>query len=210
MENIDKIIYINLDHRTDRRKEIEEEFEKYNFPLDKIIRFSAYRDQNGALGCTRSHYNVIKFAREQNYKNVLILEDDFQMVVSKEELDKSLNYFFNLQFEKPWDVLMLAYNIGEPHSVVENYKDDKVIGRVRFAQSASAYLVNGSYLETLEKHMGEGLHLFEQTGAFYIFMNDVYWQHLQRRDEWFYFLNRISIQRESFSDLNNQKVNYNY
>ncbi len=38
---IDKIIYINLDNRIDRKIELEEIFKKYEIPEDKIIRLSA-------------------------------------------------------------------------------------------------------------------------------------------------------------------------
>ncbi len=210
MENIDKIIYINLDYRTDRKKEIEEEFEKYNFPKDKIIRFSGILEKKGELGCSKSHYEVIKYARENNFKNVLILEDDFQMVVSREEFDQSLNYFFNLNFDKPWDVLMLAHNIQPGHNKIQDYKEDKMIGRAIFVSSASAYIVNGSYFQKLEEHWKNGVEMLEKTGAFWLYMNDVYWRHLQEKDEWFYLKKRLSIQRESYSDLNHKNVNYKY
>ncbi len=207
MEQIDKIVYINLEHRIDRKQLIEDELKNFGFPMDKVLRFNAIKHNNPALGCTKSHYEVLKMAKENNWKNVLILEDDFKMVVSKEELNESLNYFFNIQFEKLWDVLMFAYNIGFSHNKVENYNDDKIIGRIRFAQTASAYFVNANYFDKILSHMEEGIKLFEQTGRD-CYMNDVYWRFLQEKDEWFYFKKRISIQRESYSDLQKSIANY--
>ncbi len=207
MEKIDKIVYINLEHRTDRKELVEDELKNFDFPMDKVLRFNAIKHNNPALGCTISHYEVLKMAKKNNWKNVLILEDDFKMVVSKEELNESLNYFFNIEFDKSWDVLMFAYNIGFSHNKVENFNDDKIIGRVRFAQTASAYLVNGHYFDKFISHMENGIIMFEKTGNNF-YMNDVFWRFLQEKDEWFYFKKRISIQRESYSDLQKSIANY--
>ena len=79
---ISHIFYINLDYREDRREEIESELAKYEL-LEKSERFPGIRVVNqGILGCTKSHLGVIKLAKERGYKNVLILEDDFEFVLS--------------------------------------------------------------------------------------------------------------------------------
>jgi glycosyl transferase family 25 len=41
-ETVEKVVYINLAHRTDRRAQIEEELRKV-FPDEKIVRFEAVR-----------------------------------------------------------------------------------------------------------------------------------------------------------------------
>lgn len=93
--NIDKIIYINLDHRTDRKDEIEGELEKFNL-LEKSERYSAICiKEQGILGCTMSHLEVFKLAKARQYNNVLILEDDFQFLISKEEFEDQLIEFLS-------------------------------------------------------------------------------------------------------------------
>ncbi len=70
-EFVDKIIYINLE---ERKEQIEEEL---NFlPKDKIIRFDGIKDKYGYKGCCESHIACLNLAINNNWKNVLILEDD--------------------------------------------------------------------------------------------------------------------------------------
>jgi ribosomal-protein-serine acetyltransferase len=79
---IDKIIYINLSKRTDRREEIENELNNFNLYYE---RFEAIpTPECGIYGCGLSHLSVLKLAKERNYKNILILEDDFQFLVQWE------------------------------------------------------------------------------------------------------------------------------
>ena len=101
---IDKIIYINLDHRTDRKKEIENELEKFN--LKNYERFPAIKHINGAIGCSKSHLEIIKNAKQQGYKNILVLEDDFEFLVSK---DQFYDQLYKL-LQTPFDVSLLAYS----------------------------------------------------------------------------------------------------
>ena len=74
-ELVDKIIYINLDERKDRREQLETEF-LHNIPSDKIMRFSAIKDVRGYIGCTRSHIACLDIAIKNNWNNVMIVEDD--------------------------------------------------------------------------------------------------------------------------------------
>ena len=56
-ENIDKIIYINLNKRTDRRIQIEAELNDYDL---KYERFEAIETPGfGILGCGLSHLQVL-------------------------------------------------------------------------------------------------------------------------------------------------------
>lgn len=48
-EFVDKIVYINLDHREDRRTIMNTFFDKGNIPEEKIHRFSAVKDLNGII-----------------------------------------------------------------------------------------------------------------------------------------------------------------
>jgi glycosyl transferase family 25 len=211
MNHIDKIVYINLKHREDRRRDIYEEFEKYDFPRDKIERFEAFSTPGfGILGCGKSHLEVLKLAKVNQWKNVLILEDDFQIVVSKEELNQSFEYFFNnIANQHSWDVLMLAYNITGNNHKTESFQNDQMIGRIRYAQTASAYIVNSNYYDTLIDNLQTGNQLLGSTRRHWDYANDVYWKILQEKDTWLYFKNRLSIQRPSFSDNANQFHQYN-
>ena len=69
--HIDKIMYINLNRRTDRREQIENELTVMGL-MDKSIRFEAIdRPGKGIVGCTYSHLECLKYARDQKWKNVV-------------------------------------------------------------------------------------------------------------------------------------------
>ena len=77
MENIDRIYYINLDHRTDRRQEFENEIQKLA-SLEKVERIQAvHKPELGCLGCTLSHVKTLETFLNSEYKTCLVFEDDF-------------------------------------------------------------------------------------------------------------------------------------
>ena len=61
------------------------------------------------IGCTQSHLEIIKMAKQNNYKNILILEDDFTFTVSKDIFEEQIDLLFksNVNF----DICMLSYNL---------------------------------------------------------------------------------------------------
>jgi glycosyl transferase family 25 len=199
MENIDKIIYINLDRRTDRRAEIETELTKMGL---SAIRFSAFETPgDGMKGCQMSHLEVLKIARDQKWKNVLILEDDFMFKVSREELDNELNKVFKNNIK--YDVLMLAYNLFNS----QPYND--TIAYARQALTTAGYIINSTFYDEIIKALEIGLDMYIKTKKFNIYGVDTCTLHLQQTKEWFYFLKRLGIQRPSYSDLLYKHVEYN-
>jgi len=77
MEYIDAILYINLEHRKDRNEHILNEIHKICTDNSKIHRIDAIKNDNGALGCGLSHIKALEYAVKNEWKTVLILEDDF-------------------------------------------------------------------------------------------------------------------------------------
>ena len=192
---IDKIFYINLDKRTDRREQIESELLKMGLEGE---RYSAmYTPHSGIIGCGYSHLNVLKLAKERGYKNVLILEDDFEFVVSKETLETSMEEFFNNSLGSiEYDVLMISYIVQKSEIVPEF----PFIKRVLDGQTAAGYIVNGNYLDSLIKLYEWAIPLLEQTNEHWNYSNDHVWKKLQPNDKWYYFINRLGKQRNSYSD----------
>jgi glycosyl transferase family 25 len=60
MEHIHRIVYINLDRRTDRRQQLEDELQRLSIPGAKIERFAAVEHVEGLIGCGLSHLAVIR------------------------------------------------------------------------------------------------------------------------------------------------------
>lgn len=191
-EFIDKIFYINLEKRTDRKEQIEKELNTFDL---KFERFSAIETPTfGILGCGLSHLKVLKIAKERNYKNVLILEDDFTFLVSKEELQCQLSNFFNLQLD--YDVCFLSYNlIG-----LQIKLDNGVVNKGIDVQTASGYLVNQHYYDALINLYEDAMPLLEKTLCHWIYCNDQVWKTLQKKDNWFFFIKRIGMQQDRYSD----------
>jgi len=193
--HIDRIIYINLDYRQDRKEEIEKEIQKMDL-TDKTERFSAIRvAELGILGCTKSHLAVLKLAKERGYKNVLVLEDDFEFTISKSEFEQNLSTFFDSRID--YDVCMISYLLQK---FEENETESPYIGRVLEAQTASGYLVKAEYYDKMIELYEWACPLLETTKAHWLYANDQCWKSLQIKDNWFYFKKRFGKQRASYSD----------
>jgi len=199
---IHNIIYINLDKRYDRRVQIENELNHMKLSYE---RFSAISHKHAFIGCAYSHLAVLKLAKQRGYKNILILEDDFTFLVSKEEFERQINEVFRVIPD--YDVFMLSYNLNESQDVNIQYSEFKW-KRVLYAQTASGYLVNSEYYDKLIELYEWAFPLLEQTHQHWIYMNDVVWKTLQQKDAWYCIEPRIGKQRESYSDLAGEMVNY--
>ena len=189
---IDKIVYINLDKRTDRREEIETELKKFDIEAE---RYSAiYTPHSGIVGCGYSHLNVLKLAKERGYKNVLILEDDFEFVVSKEEFEQSIATFF--ETTPTFDVCMISYIVQKGEEIPGNTH----IGKVLNGQTTSGYIVNAHYFDVLINLYTWAMPLLESTNEHWNYANDHVWKRIQPKDNWVYLLKKLGKQRDSFSD----------
>jgi GR25 family glycosyltransferase involved in LPS biosynthesis len=197
MEHIDGALYINLEKRLDRRAQFEEECDRMEISVE---RFPALEANPGFVGCHKSHLAALKLAKARGYKNVLIFEDDFQFIVTKEVFESQLRAFFALDI--PYDVLMLSYNLQK----AETYND--IIGRAREVQTASGYIVHNRFYDTLIKNLEDHLEPLLITKAHWLHLNDQCWKEVQPAAEWFYLQTRIGVQRPSYSDLACRFVDY--
>jgi len=199
MNYIDHIFYINLDRRTDRRSQIEGELQKMDLSGE---RFKAIENKRGYIGCSLSHIEIVKLSRKRGYKNILILEDDFEFVVDKQTFENSIKTFF--ESNTSYDVLMLAYN-----AKVDNVLENCLISKTSSAATASGYLVNSKVYDALIDNYQDGLIKLLITNYYGDHALDKHWVHLLKDREWYLFTQRIGRQRESFSDIENRVVNYN-
>ncbi len=116
--NFEKIYFINLDSRVDRRDRCIDVFKKYNI-YDKVERISGKvfteteitknltlftghknylnpkklgytKKMLARWGCTTSHLHALQHARDNNIEKVLILEDDIEIYSGHQ--DTVLNY----------------------------------------------------------------------------------------------------------------------
>jgi len=188
-EFVDKFIYINLDSRQDRREIMQKFFDEGKIPPEKIERFSAIRRDKPQLGCLESHTEVLRIAKRNRWKNVLILEDDMEWL-NFEDGYKKLEEFIKLE----WNVILL---VG--WYVVYDFP------RIFSSRNAGAYLVNSLYYDTLLSNRETALAKMKQR---YIgfkvninkFDNDYYWTELQKNDIWYGIYPCMCRQVDGFSD----------
>jgi tetratricopeptide (TPR) repeat protein len=199
MTLIDNIYYINLDHRIDKKEQIETQLISYGL---KFERHKGIFQPENCVGCTKSHLEVLKNAKERGYKNVLILEDDFMFIVSKEDFYKNMSLL--LENNVDFDVCMLSYNLIRGETCVKY----PFLTKVFDATTASGYIVNENFYDKLIDLFEIAIHLLEKTGQHWIYANDVIWKQLQSISKWYCFSERIGVQRPCINDNGGVYVNY--
>jgi glycosyl transferase family 25 len=190
--------YINLDRRTDRRAMVEKEFADKGLNVE---RFKAIEHAYPGIGCTLSHVAVLKLARERGYESVMIFEDDFTFLVSKEEWDE-----LYAELPDPYDVVMICKGIARA-----GIHFNETFDRVQEVQQAAGYIVHSRFYDRLISRLEEGSQKFiENPHLHWIYINDQYWKALQPVSEWFSFKKNIGRQQSGFSDLANTIVDYDF
>ena len=203
---IDHILYINLEHRIDRRDEIERELARMDL-TDKAERFEAtYIKEQGILGCTISHMEAIRLAKTRGYKNVLILEDDFEFLLEKDIVESRLETFFRSKLGRNYDVCMLGFGLVRES---ENSMEECVlVKRVIEAQNAAAYIVQEKYYDVIIELYERIIPLLRETKAHWLYANDQAWKILQENDRWYHFIERFGKQRAGYSDNSCEYMDY--
>lgn len=197
---IDKIIYINLDHRTDRREQMERQLDAFGLSYE---RFSAIHHPFGIVGCTQSHQAVYRLTKERGYKNIWILEDDFEFVVSRATLEERMMEWMETGLPS-CDVCMLAYNALETQDI----SGHPLWIHLLSAQTASSYIVWEHYYDKLIELYDTSIPLLEQTQQHWNYANDQVWKLLQCQDRWIAPKQRFGKQRDGFSDNAQAYVSY--
>lgn len=199
MDDIDKIFYINLEERTDRKELIEKQFQEYG--ITNYERFNAHSYKIGSVGCGRSHQSVLKIAKERKYKRILIFEDDFEFLVSKEEFIENMNKLKNVDF----DVCCLSYYLQE----YSNINEYDFLLKINKSSTTSGYIINEHYYDKLINELEVSMTLLEQTDHHWIYAFDVIWHKFQLVDNYFCFKTRIGKQRDGYSNNTLRYETYN-
>jgi len=157
----DKIFLINLDKRLDRLERCNILFGKHNI-LDLVERFSGVIPVDDGnipftpdtekikiplYGCLLSHINIIKKAKENKWKSVLIFEDDVDLI-NVDSIEKSINQLKT----KDWSLFYLGTNL---HIPLERADDNLLRLKRGFATHAIAY--HESFYDYYLEHFNKGL-----------------------------------------------------
>jgi glycosyl transferase, family 25 len=193
-EQITKVIYINLEERLDRKTQIENELSV--IPENKIMRFNAIKDEKGYIGCTKSHIACLQLAIDNNWDNVMIVEDD-AIFVNYEEGVEVLNKLIC----KPFDVIVLG---------ASNYNYCKTTLKLLEGQTTTCYIVNKTYYKTLLDNFKEGLTLLILTDIYSKYAIDQYCNILLKKHNWFIVYPLLIKQRPGYSNIEYKNVNYTH
>ena len=156
----DKIFYINLANRLDKKLLIEEQFKKFGVNAERFEAIQITKKENEELisrGCifyddirpdyapriksaTLSHLNLIFRAKIFEYKNILIFEDDAMFsdnIISG--LDKSINDLSKIN----WDLFYLGCN------PLKYYKETDNLGRTIAVLGSHAVAINKHFYDKI-------------------------------------------------------------
>ena len=211
----DKIFIINLDHRKDRWEQCIQQLKKYN--ITNYERFSAIKPKLkdlpkkyynklecpsrldsykiGAMGCKLSHYEIIKMSYDNNYENILILEDDITFLFNENfhSLLTKLSPHINL-IKDCFGLLYLSGNHlgGLIKQITPN------ISLIKGILSTGSYIINRKAMKMIIDQLIN-----------YDREIDVYYSNILHNNiHCFCFIPHLTKQNEDYSDILNKKVRY--
>jgi len=197
-----KGFYINLDHRTDRKRHMESQLEQIRM-TGNITRFNAIKNANGRIGCSLSHLKCIQLAKEANWECVMILEDDILFLLPNELVENANSFFSNKK--NKWDVLLLAGNNLPPFTT----NCDGLSIQVSHCQTTTGYIVKRHYYDMLISNIKEGItKLMREPEHHYYFAIDKYWLQLQKQDRWMLLVPITVVQKPDYSDIEKKYTDY--
>lgn len=199
-------LYINLDHREDRN--IHAKIQLSNIGIQNAIRMPAIKTANGAVGCSLSHVKCVELAKKNDWPHVFICEDDIKFTnpaLFLENVNKLNSFCQTTNFQ--WDVLMVGGNNCPPNKSVPGSKD--CIVQILNCRAAIGYIVQKHYYDKLIENFREGAaRLIKNPTNKHEYAIDMNWAKLQIKDKWFLIVPLTVTQMESYSDIENQYVNY--
>lgn len=195
LDYFDKVYCINLDKRVDRWQETLNELNKYG--IVGVERYSAIDGSNipytgikpGAVALRLTFINIIKEAKENNYKNILIFEDD---VMFYDQMYNFQQYFENVP--KDWDFLYL----GTRHLSTPVKINDFIV-KTNGAYTAHSLAVNSSMFDKILNELGDRN-----------VQTDVYFGEIHPITNSYSFYPNLTTQRPSFSNIENRPVDYRW
>ena len=201
--------YINLDHRTDRRQQVEAEFKRLG--IDSAIRFPAIYHTDGLTGCQISHIMAID-DDPLKVDATWICEDDIQILVDRVTLDLHIKEFM----ESDADILCLG-GASRRH---EDYSTNLL--RSFDLQTTSSYIVKNKFKDALLILWNTTLNcrLYKTENPYKDYFNllnvnkgdplalDMSWKILQQSHIFVIPKTKCIVQRASYSDIEKQFVNY--
>lgn len=202
-DRFDKVYCINLKRRPERLEEFQNEVVKHNLGdfevFEAIDGISLKNNRSKSLkpseqGLIESNLKIIKDCIKNNFKNVLILEDD---CIFDDQVNNLEEYFEKLP--EDWDMLYMGGNHNthmgvKPPTII----NDKVC-KLHQTYSTHFVAIRNTLFEELEFILSITTEPL-----------DVTYVNLQKTKKVYSFFPVIAKQRVGFSDIQNQVTDYNW
>jgi GR25 family glycosyltransferase involved in LPS biosynthesis len=209
-DKFDKIYYLNLDSREDRKNRIEDHFTKFKITAERIPGTIVTPEQvtrynegmildeynlglaPARIGCAATQLKAVQAAKDANAKNVLIFEDD--AFIFEEHIEALKEALKELEYLPKWDMLFLGANVLAPiHQIAPH------VGKMTGAYCAHAYVINAHFFDKILEYK------FEQFKAY-----DEYLFNEMRNPNYniYAVLPIVATQYESYSNIEGKDVNY--
>lgn len=154
-EYFDMIYFLNLPNRTDRYENVMNMFNKLNIekythiiPIEAKTLEGDYTLSKTAMSCKLAHLSIYEDVIKNNYKQVMIFEDDFCFNTEDENIEKNIEYHLEVAFtflkRAKWNIfyfdnMLDAYRLDDDTMVgyrrmPSNHKIESIKGK-RFTQS---------------------------------------------------------------------------
>lgn len=203
---VDAVLYINLEHRVDRREHLLGELGRVGVPASKIHRVDAVRRDVGALGCTLSHIKALELVLEKGWERVLVLEDDFTWMpgVGALGVEKQVGDLMSLPSGK-WDVVQISWN---PSGRVVGVGRLPWLRRAVGVRTTSGYFIRRDFVSELLECFVDAAATMEAEGWSAEQCCDMRWQELQHQAEWYVAYPPLGYQMDGWSDVEGKEVSY--
>jgi GR25 family glycosyltransferase involved in LPS biosynthesis len=208
ISDLKHVVYINLEHRTDRKIHVEQQLESIG--IKSPLRFNAIKLPNGAIGCSMSHLKCLLMAKERGWPHVLICEDDVDFLNPSLFLNQ-INKFLSIK-TNDWDVVLIAGNNMHPYEHCSNS-----FIKIHHCLTTTGYIVQSHYYDTLINNYRDGIQkLIKEPENKKEYAIDKYWIKLQEKNDWYLIIPLSVVQRPEYSDVEhtnsdftNYMLNYN-
>lgn len=190
-----RVFYLNLAHREDRRADMERQAREYDWPAVRVPGVVPEAPHKAAAACTRAHLRALDQAIAHRLPAVMILEDDFEVLVPPSEFHRSLNEALEALGDA-WHVLFLNM------TPIRLLPFRGRVRRVHQALAMSGYLVHRSYYYYLRCIFNDALFAGKP--------HDLFTQLHMKRDRWYGFFPQLARQKPGFSNIEHKHVDYGF
>lgn len=205
LNHFDQAFCINLDKRVDRWEETQHELKKIGIEAERVSAIDGSLEpinpnlSPGFVGCNKSHLKVLNLAKDRGYKSILFLEDDV-------EFSNDFHKIFDEIEKQIPDYDMLYFS---PNPVITEKKKDMIpkmekisdnVLRITGMVSAHCIIIKDTVIDKLIK-MVESYEDYSSDIAYAIF---------QEECRAYCITPSLAWQRESFSDICNENVYYDF